>query len=162
MTPTTLAIPLAFPEGANVIVGQSHFIKTVEDLYEALVTSAPGILFGVAFSEASGPCKVRVEGNDEALKAVAAQAALDVAAGHTFYVVLGNVFPIHVLPAVRACPEVCRIFCATANPVQVIVAETPQGRGILGVVDGASPAGVETAEEVTARRQFLRMIGHKR
>lgn len=162
MTPTTLAISLTIPEGANIIVGQTHFIKSVEDLYEALITSSPGIQFGVAFSEASGPCRVRVEGNDEALKAAATRMALDVAAGHTFYVVLGNVFPIHVLPAVRACPEVCRIFCATANPVQVIVAETAQGRGILGVVDGSSPAGVETAEEAEARRQFLRKIGLKR
>lgn len=162
MTVSTRAIPLAIPEGANIIVGQSHFVKTAEDLYEALVASAPGIQFGLAFSEASGPCKVRVEGTAEPLQAAAAQMALDVAAGHTFYVVLGNVFPIHVLPAVRACPEVCRIFCATANPVQVIVAETEQGRGILGVVDGASPAGVETAEEREARRQFLRKIGLKR
>jgi adenosine/AMP kinase len=162
MTVTTLAVPLRFPEGANLIVGQSHFVKTVEDLYEALVGSAPGIQFGVAFSEASGPCLVRVEGTDEVLQRVAAQMALDVAAGHTFYVVLGNAFPIHVLPAVRACPEVCRVFCATANPVQVIVAETAQGRGILGVVDGSSPQGLETAADVAQRRLFLRTIGYKR
>jgi uncharacterized protein len=162
MSVTILAVPLRFPEGVNVVVGQSHFVKTAEDLFEALACSAPGIEFGVAFSEASGPCLVRTEGTDEELTRLAGQMALDVAAGHTFYVVLGNVFPIHVLPAIRACSEVCQVFCATANPVEILVAETQLGRGILGVVDGASPRGIETASDRSQRHQFLRTIGYKR
>ena len=130
-------------EGANIILGQSHFIKTVEDLYEILVGAVPGAKFGLAFAESSGDCLIRAEGNDEQLKAVATRNAGLMAAGHTFNILLQDAFPINVLNAIKLCPEVCRIFCATANPVEVILAETEQGRGILGVVDGLSPKGVE-------------------
>jgi hypothetical protein len=155
-------VDLSFPEGANIIFGQSHFIKTVEDLYEALVSSVPGVRFGLAFCEASGPRLVRVEGTDDELRRVAADNARKVAAGHTFLIVLQDVFPINVLPRVRDCPEVCRIFCATANPVQVVLAESDQGRGVLGVVDGEPPVGVETEDDVSQRHAFLRTIGYKR
>jgi len=158
----TRIVPLEFPEGANIILGQSHFIKTVEDLYETLASGAPGMKFGVAFCEASGPCLVRFDGNDDALKDVAVKMASDVGAGHSFAVVMTDGFPINVLNAVKSCPEVCRIYCATANPVQMVVAETDQGRGILGVIDGETPRGVEGAEDVEARRGFLRTIGYKR
>ena len=158
----TTCVPIEFPDGANIILGQSHFIKTVEDLYETLVCAAPGMKFGVAFCEASGPCLIRVDGNDEALSGVAAKIAQDVGAGHSFAVVMTDGFPINVLNAVKACPEVCRVYCATANPVEVILVETEQGRGILGVVDGASPGGVEGDEDVKARKDFLRSIGYKR
>ena len=150
------------PADVNVILGQSHFIKTVEDLYEALVGSAPGIKFGLAFCEASGHCLVRAEGTDEGLKAVAVAAAQAIGAGHSFVVVLKDAFPINVLNAVKACPEVCRIYCATANPLQVVVAETEQGRGILGVVDGSSPKGVEDAKGVAWRQELLQKFGYKR
>ncbi len=156
------AIRLSFPDGANIIVGQSHFIKTVEDVYEAIVNTVPQMKFGVAFSEASGPCLIRAEGNDEDLKAAAIRMAEDVAAGHAFYVVMTNGFPINVLGRIKDVPEVVAIHCATANPVEVIVAETEQGRGILGVIDGSSPKGVETADDIAARRGFLRKIGYKR
>jgi adenosine/AMP kinase len=155
-------VPVELPEGANVILGQSHFIKTVEDLYEAMVNINPGMQFGIAFNEASGPCLTRVDGNDEELKAVAARNATAIGAGHTFVVMLRNGFPINVLGRIQAVPEVCRIFCATANSLQVIVAETDQGRGVLGVVDGASPKGLETEEDVKKRHSFLRAIGYKR
>ncbi len=155
-------VPVELPEGANVILGQSHFIKTVEDLYEAIVNTNPGMQFGIAFNEASGPCLTRVDGNDEELKAVAARNATAIGAGHTFVVMLRNGFPINVLGRIQAVPEVCRIFCATANSLQVIVAETDQGRGVLGVVDGASPKGLETEEDVKKRHSFLRAIGYKR
>ncbi|MFH1865248.1 MAG: adenosine-specific kinase [Candidatus Eisenbacteria bacterium] len=158
----TRCVPIAFPEGANVILGQSHFIKTVEDLYEVLVSSAPGMKFGVAFCEASGPCLIRFDGNDEDLKAAAVKIAGDVGAGHSFVVVMTDGFPINVLNAVKACPEVCHIYCATANRVQAIVVEAEQGRGILGVIDGESPKGVEGQDDVKARRDFLRTIGYKR
>ena len=156
------AVPLAFPSDCNVIVGQSHFIKTVEDLYEIVVGTVPQATFGVAFCEASGPCLIRRDGNDAALVAVAVEQAQAIAAGHTFVLVLRGAYPINVLPAIKACPEVCRVFCATANPVQVLVAETEQGRGVVGVVDGSSPKGVEDEAAQQARRQFLRTIGYKR
>jgi hypothetical protein len=155
-------VELSFPEGSNIIFGQSHFIKTVEDLYEALVTAVPNIRFGLAFCEASGPRLVRAEGTDEQLRRVAVENAQRVGAGHTFLIVLQDVFPISVMQRVRDCPEVCRIFCATANPVQVVLAETAQGRGVLGVVDGEPPLGVETDEDVDKRHAFLRTIGYKR
>jgi hypothetical protein len=154
-------VALGIPEGCNIIVGQSHFIKTAEDLYELLITGCPQAKFGVAFCEASGPCLVRVEGNDPELQERAAGNAMMIAAGHTFVVLLKDAFPINVLNAVKSCAEVCRIFCATANPLQVIIAETDQGRGILGVVDGYPPKGVETGEDVRKRREFLRKIGYK-
>lgn len=158
----TTCVPIAFPEGANIILGQSHFIKTVEDLYEILVSSAPCTKFGVAFCEASGPCLIRFDGNDDCLIEAAVKIAGDVGAGHSFAVVMTGGFPINVLNAVKNCAEVCRIYCATANPVEVIVAETEQGRGILGVVDGESPKGVEGEDDISARKEFLRTIGYKR
>ncbi len=158
----TKSVPIRFPEGANIILGQSHFIKTVEDLYEILISSVPGMKFGVAFCEASGPCLIRFDGNDEELEASAVKIASDVGAGHSFVIVMTDGFPINVLNAVKACPEVCRVYCATANPVEAIVAETQQGKGILGVVDGESPRGVENEDDIRARREFLRTIGYKR
>jgi adenosine/AMP kinase len=155
-------IPLEMPQGSNIIIGQTHFIKTAEDLYEVLITACPHAKFGLAFCEASGPCLIRVEGNDDELKKCAAENAMTVGAGHTFVIVLKDAFPINVLNAVKSCPEVCQICCATANPVQVVVAETDQGRGIMGVIDGFSPKGVETEADVQVRRQFLRKIGYKR
>jgi hypothetical protein len=157
-----LSVRLEVPEGGNVIVGQTHFIKTVEDLYEAIVNTVPQMKFGIAFNEASGPCLTRVDGNDESLKALAARNATSVGAGHTFVVAMRDGYPINVLNRIKDVPEVCGIFCATANPVEVIVVQTPQGRGILGVVDGAPPAGVESDEDAAKRKQFLRMIGYKR
>jgi hypothetical protein len=158
----TKSVPIRFPEGANIILGQSHFIKTVEDLYEILISSVPGMKFGVAFCEASGPCLIRFDGNDEELKAAAVKIASDVGAGHSFVIVMTDGFPINVLNAVKACPEVCRVYCATANQVEAIVVETGQGKGILGVVDGESPRGVENEDDIRARRDFLRTIGYKR
>jgi adenosine/AMP kinase len=155
-------IRLSVPENANIIVGQSHFIKTTEDLYEVITTGCPHSKFGVAFCEASGPCLVRVDGNDEELKNTAAENAISMGAGHTFVILLRDAFPINVLNAVKACPEVCGIYCATANPLEVIVAETSQGRGVLGIVDGFSPKGMETETDSEARREFLRKIGYKR
>jgi adenosine/AMP kinase len=157
-----VTVPLVFPADCNIIVGQSHFIKTAEDLAEIVVTTVPGAKFGLAFCEASGPCLVRTEGNDEELVAVAVTQALAVGAGHAFFLVLRGAYPINVLPAIKQCQEVCRVFCATANPVQVLVAVTDQGRGIAGVVDGGSPKGVEGEADKVARREFLRMIGYKR
>lgn len=153
---------LNIPEGANLILGQSHFIKTVEDLYEILVGAAPGINFGLAFSESSGECLIRVEGNDPELMAAATENATRLAAGHTFNILLKNAFPINVLNAIKMCPEVCRIFCATANPVEVILAQTQQGRGILGVVDGLSPKGVEAEHGKAWRYDILRQFGYKK
>lgn len=152
---------MEIPEGANIIIGQAHFIKTVEDLYEVLINAVPGTKFGIAFCEASGPRLVRAEGNDATLRETAIQNARTIAAGHTFVVIIKEAFPVNVLNAVKTCPEVCTIFCATANPVQVIVAETEQGRGVLGVVDGYSPKGVEGEKDIQNRRQFLRKIGYK-
>lgn len=150
------------PEPINFILGQSHFIKTVEDVHEALVNAVPGIKFGLAFCEASGKCLVRTSGNDEALLELATKNALAIGAGHSFIVFLGEGFyPINVLNAIKNVPEVVRIFCATANPTQVLVAESEQGRGILGVIDGFSPKGVEDEEGKTWRKNFLRMIGYK-
>ena len=154
-------LQLSIPKDCNVILGQSHFIKTAEDLYEILVTSVPGIKFGLAFSEASGPTLVRSEGNDPELKKQAGESALSIGAGHTFIIYLKNAFPINVLNAIKNCPEVCRIFCATANPVQVLLVESEQGRGIVGVIDGNSPKGVETEQDVVKRKEFLRQIGYK-
>ncbi|HVN78147.1 MAG TPA: adenosine-specific kinase [Terriglobia bacterium] len=154
-------IRLKFPEGCNVILGQTHFIKTVEDLYEVLVGAVPGIQFGLAFNEASGPCLVRREGTDTELIEVAVNNIQEIGAGHTFFIVLRNAFPINVLNAVKNCQEVCTVFCATANPVEVIVAETAQGRGIIGVVDGSSPKGVEGEEEIKHRKELLRRFKYK-
>jgi len=156
------AIRLEIPEGANIIFGQTHFIKSIEDIYEAIVNASPQIKFGAAFNEASGPCLTRVDGNDEGLKAVAARNAAAVGAGHAFVVVLRDGFPINVLNRIQQVPEVCSIYCASANPVEAIVAETEQGRGVLGVVDGFPPKGVETEADAQARKDFLRMIGYKR
>ena len=156
------AVQLEIPPDSNVIVGQSHFIKTVEDIYEAIINTSPHISFGVAFNEASGPCLTRVDGNDEDLKKIAADNAISIGAGHTFVVVMKNGFPINVLKRIQDVPEVCAIFCATANPVQIILAETSQGRGILGVIDGSSPKGLEAAEDIAQRHNFLRKIGYKR
>jgi uncharacterized protein len=155
-------IRLSIPEGCNIIVGQSHFIKTTEDLYEGIVNGCSHAKFGIAFCEASGPCLIRVEGNDEELKRIAAENAMSMGAGHTFVILLKDAFPINILNAIKSCPEVCNIFCATANPLEVVVAETDQGRGVLGVVDGLSPKGVETAGDVQTRKEFLREIGYKR
>jgi len=156
------SIPLSIPQGGNLIVGQAHFIKTAEDLYEIITTRCAHAKFGLAFCEASGPCLIRVEGNDEELKKCAAENAMTVGAGHTFVILLKDAFPINVLDAVKSCAEVCQVYCASANPVQVIVVETEQGRGVLGVIDGFSPKGVETEADVRARREFLRKIGYKR
>ena len=150
------------PEEINFILGQSHFIKTIEDLHEAMVNAAPGIKFGAAFCEASGKCLVRWTGTDEAMMALARQNALALGAGHSFIIFLGEGFyPVNVLNAVKAVPEVCRVFCATANPTAVIIAESEQGRGILGVIDGSAPLGVEGEEDIAWRKGFLRMIGYK-
>ena len=150
------------PETINFILGQSHFIKTVEDIHEALVTAVPGIKFGLAFCEASGKCLVRLTGTDSNMIALAQQNALAIGAGHSFILFLADgYFPINVLKAVQRVPEVCSIFCATANPTQVIVAESEQGRGIIGVIDGFSPKGTEGAEDIAWRKGFLRQIGYK-
>jgi adenosine/AMP kinase len=145
----------------NVILGMAHFIKTVEDLYEALVNAVPGIRFGIGFCESSGPCLVRSEGNDEELKRLAAEKAFEIACGHSFIVYLKNAFPLNVLDKVKRVPEVCTVYAATANPLEVIIAETEQGKGIVGVVDGLKTLGVESAEDVRERRDFLRKIGYK-
>jgi uncharacterized protein len=152
---------LEIPEGANIILGQSHFIKTVEDLYEILIGAVPGIKFGLAFCEASGDCLIRSIGNDPELEAAAVNNARNVGAGHTFNILLRQAFPINVLNAVKGCQEVCSIFCATANPTQIILAQTDQGRGILGVVDGFSPKGVEGEEGRFWRKDLLRKFGYK-
>jgi len=156
------AVRMEFPGDANIIVGQTHFIKTVEDLYEAVVTTAPQAKFGVAFNEASGACLTRAEGNDKALKELAIRNAQALAAGHTFVLVMQNAYPINLMKAIRDVPEVCTIFCATANPVEIIVAQTENGRGVLGVVDGSSPKGVEGDKDAEWRHDLLRKIGYKR
>jgi uncharacterized protein len=155
-------VRLEIPQDGNIILGQSHFIKTVEDLYEAIVTTVPQMKFGIAFNEASGVCLTRADGNDADLKANATRNAQALAAGHTFVIALRDGYPINVLSRIKDVPEVCAIFCATANPVEVIVAETEQGRGILGVIDGSSPKGIETDSDVEWRRGLLRKIGYKR
>jgi adenosine/AMP kinase len=149
------------PETMNFILGQSHFIKTVEDVHEALVGAAPGIKFGVAFCEASGPCLVRWSGTDEECIELAKKNAQAIGAGHSFIIFLGNAFPINVLKAVQNVPEVCRIYCASANPVEVLLVETAQGRGIIGVVDGISPLGVESEKDIAERKSLLRKFGYK-
>ena len=154
-------VKLEFPEDSNIIIGQAHFIKTAEDLYEVMVNSIPEVKFGLAFSEASGPCLVRAEGNDSGLKALAIKNVKAIGAGHVFLFILKNAFPINVLNAIKNCPEVCSIFCATANPVEVIISQTDLGRGVLGVIDGNSPKGVEVDKNVQERKEFLRMIGYK-
>ncbi len=155
------SVRLDKPDHVNLIFGQAHFIRTVEDLHEALVTSAPDAKFGLAFCESSGPRLVRHSGTDAALESLAVEGASAIGAGHSFLIMLGNVFPIHVLRAIREVPEVCRIFCATANPVEVIIAESEQGRGVLGVIDGGAPLGVEGPDEIAERQAFLRKIGLK-
>ena len=155
------AIGLQWEEGCNIIVGQSHFIKTVEDVSEIMNSSVPGAEYGLAFCEASGPCLIRTEGNDPKLVDQAAECARRVGAGHSFYLILRKAFPINVLNQIKACQEVCRIFCATANPLQILVVHTDQGRGIAGVVDGYPPKGVEGPKDKEDRRQILRKFGYK-
>ena len=157
-----LAVPVRIPADCNVVVGQAHFIKTVEDLAEIVVTSVPGAKFGIAFCEASGPCLIRTEGNDEELIEAAAENAGRVGAGHAFWLFLRGAYPINVLPAIKQCQEVCQVFAATANPLTILVAEIEQGRGIVGVVDGSPPAGREDGLARETRRKFLRTIGYKR
>jgi len=156
-----MSVPVELPEGCNIIIGHSHFIKTVEDLHEILVGTSAQVKFGLAFCEASGPCLIRVSGNDATLQEVATKNAQAIAAGHSFVILLKDAYPINFLNGIKQCPEVCKIHCATANPVEVLIAETQQGRGIVGVVDGFSPKGVEGEEEVKQRQQFLRQIGYK-
>ena len=154
-------VRMEFPEDTNIIIGQTHFIKTAEDLYELMVNAVPGIKFGLAFNEASGPCLVRAEGNDSELKALAIKNVKAIGAGHVFVIILKDAFPINVLNAIKNCPEICSIFCATANEVEVVIAQTDLGRGALGVIDGNSPKGVETDKDVQERKEFLRKIGYK-
>lgn len=155
------AVQLLWEEGCNIIVGQSHFIKSAEDIPEIVVTTVPGIKYGFAFCEASGPCLIRTEGNDELLVKQARECARSVGAGHTFYLIIRDSFPINLLNGIKACQEVATIFAATANPLQVVVAESSQGRGIMGVIDGSTPAGVEGEDEKRERKEFLRKIGYK-
>jgi uncharacterized protein len=156
-----LSVRMEIPEGANLILGQTHFIKTAEDLYEVVVNTVPGAKFAVAFNEASGPCLIRVEANDEELRRAAIANAQAVGAGHLFVLLVRQAYPINLLSRVRDCFEVCSIYCASANPVEVLVAQTAQGRGILGVVDGNSPKGVEGPEDRKDRHEFVRKIGYK-
>ncbi len=157
-----LTVAITKPDDVNVIVGQAHFIKTVEDLYEVIVASMPTMKFGLAFCEASGACKVRLEGNDEDLKKLAGQAALDISAGHAFVIMLRNGFPINILNSIKNLAEVCTIFAATANPLEIVVADSGVGRGILGVIDGLKPKGIENDSDIVWRKEFLRKIGYKR
>jgi hypothetical protein len=154
-------IRIKVPEDCNIILGMAHFIKTVEDLYEALKNAVPNIKFGIGFCESSGHCLVRSEGNDEELKSLAAEYAFELASGHSFIVVMKNAYPINVLDKIKQVPEVCGIYAATANPLEVIVVETEQGRGILGVIDGMKSKGIETEKDVKARKELLRKIGYK-
>jgi adenosine/AMP kinase len=156
------AVPLDLPAECNLVAGQAHFIKTVEDLAEIVVTSVPGARFGLAFCEASGPCLIRTEGNDPDLLEAASTNAERVGAGHVFFLLLRGAYHINLLNAIKLCPEVCHVFCATANPVQALVVRTEQGRGVVGVVDGAPPLGREDAAAKQERREFLRRIGYKR
>ena len=155
-------VALEIPEGVNIVLGMSHFIKTVEDLYEACINTNPNMKFGVAFNEASGPRLIRADGNDDELKALAIRNIQATGAGHAFIICMKDGFPINVTGRIKDVPEVCRIFCCTANPVEVVVAESEQGRGILGVIDGSSPLGIESDEDVEQRKGFLRAIGYKR
>jgi len=154
-------VKMEIPGEANIIIGQSHFIKSAEDLYEIVVNSVPQAKFGVAFCEASGPRLIRAEGNDEDLKETAIKNASTLASGHSFVLLIKNAFPINILNAIKQCPEVCSIYCATANPVEAIVVETEQGRGILGVIDGFKPQGIESTGDIDKRKDFLRKIGYK-
>jgi adenosine/AMP kinase len=154
-------VKVEIPEGCNIILGQTHFIKTAEDLYEVIAGTVPQAKFGVAFTEASGPCLIRTEGNDDGLVAECAKTLEAIDAGHVFCIFIKNAFPINVLSQIKTCPEVCRIFCATANPLEVVVASSAQGKGVLGVVDGYSPKGVETPADRAQRKEFLRKIGYK-
>jgi adenosine/AMP kinase len=156
------SVKIEIPEGANVIVGQSHFIKTVEDVYEAIATTCPSGKFGIAFAEASGECLIRHDGNDKELESDAIEACMAVGAGHTFFICIKEAYPINVLNAIKSVQEVCSIFCATANHLEVIVAESSSGRGVIGVIDGDSPKGVEGERERADRILFLRKIGYKR
>ena len=149
------------PKDCNIILGMAHFIKTTEDLYEALVNAVPTIKFGIGFCESSGPCLVRHEGNDAELRRLAAEKAFEIACGHSFVIYLKNAYPINVLDKIKKAPEVCTVFAATANPLEIIIAETAQGRGIVGVVDGSKSKGIETDENIKERREFLRKIGYK-
>lgn len=157
----TKAVKVNIPEGCNIILGQTHFIKTAEDLYEIIATTVPQAKFGIAFTEASGPCLIRAEGNDEELISICVKNLQDIGAGHVFCILLKDSFPINVLNPIKNCAEVCRIYCATANPLEVVVASTEQGNGIIGVVDGFPPKGVETPEDKKHRKEFLRKIGYK-
>ncbi|MDI9642539.1 MAG: adenosine-specific kinase [Archaeoglobaceae archaeon] len=154
-------VKIEVPKDCNVILGTAHFIKTVEDLYEALVNSVPGIKFGIAFCEASGPCLVRHEGNDPELREIASKKALEIACGHSFIIFIKNAYPINVLGKIKEVPEVCTIYAATANPLEVIIVETEQGRGIIGVVDGFKSKGIEKEGDIRVRKEFLRKIGYK-
>jgi len=154
-------VKIEVPEGCNVILGMAHFIKTVEDLYEALVNAVPNVKFGIGFCESSGPCLVRHEGNDGELRQMAAKKAYEVACGHSFIIFLKNAYPINVLDKIGNVPEVCTIYAATSNPLEIIIAETEQGRGIIGVIDGLKSKGIETEEDIKARKEFLRKIGYK-
>jgi adenosine/AMP kinase len=154
-------VKIEIPEGCNLILGQAHFIKTAEDLYEIIATTIPGAQFGIAFSEASGPCLIRTEGNDPVLVDSCVMLLRRLGAGHAFCIFLKNAFPISILTQIKNCPEVCRIFCATANPLEVIIGESPQGGGIMGVIDGFAPRGAEAAEDRVQRKEFLRKIGYK-
>jgi hypothetical protein len=154
-------VKIEMPKDCNLILGMAHFIKTVEDLYEALVNAVPNIKFGIGFCESSGPCLVRHEGNDEELRRLAAEKAFEIACGHSFIIFLKNAYPINVLDKIKKVPEVCTIYAATSNPLEVITAETKQGRGIVGVIDGLKSKGIETEEDIKARKEFLRKIGYK-
>ena len=156
------ALRMEFPADANIIVGQAHFIKTVEDLYEAVATTLPQARFGLAFNESSGACLTRSEGNDQTLRETAVRNAQALACGHTFVLVIQNAYPINLLNAIRNVPEVCSIFCATANPVEIVVARSEQGQGVLGVIDGSSPKGIEEPADIAWRHDLLREIGYKR
>jgi len=158
----TKTISIEMPPDLNLIFGMTHFIKTVEDLYEVMATTSSIAEFGIAFCEASGPCLIRTDGNKDDLIKMAEETAFNIACGHTFIIFMRNIYPINVMNRIKAVPEVCRIFCATSNPVQIIIAETTQGRGVLGVVDGYMPKGVETDEDREKRRRFIRDIGYKR
>jgi uncharacterized protein len=155
----TVAVDI--PDGCNIILGQTHFIKTAEDIYEIVATSVPQAKFGIAFTEASGPCLIRTEGNDESLIVASIKALQAIGAGHVFCIYLRNAFPINILNQIKNCPEVCRIYCATANSLEVVVASTAQGKGVLGVIDGSSPKGIETYDDKIMRKDFLRKIGYK-
>jgi len=157
-----LSVPMEIPEEGNIIIGQSHFIKTVEDVYEAVASTAPHAKFGLAFNESSGPCLVRSDGNDEVLRGAAIRNAQALAAGHVFVLLIQNAYPINLLHALRTVPELCSIFCATANPVDVVLAQNERGRGVLGVIDGCSPKGVEGEADMTWRHDLLREFGYKR